>query len=196
MSSRSIFHKTCPECAAQVPVANESCDCGHRFVASIATNAEELPGQDEDLFRAYLQARIGQAVTALEYERARLSIDPKDFDQAYRVMRALHDVQTLRAELNVQGGNAVEPAAAAAGGSKRPTEAFRSAQAAKASKAMEVFEGTSTKQCPKCHQILPISTVLCLCGFAFRHDREPRQPALDREQAVTADHRLENPPRT
>jgi hypothetical protein len=155
----------------------------------------ESGGQDEELFRAYLGARIDQAAAALEHQRATLATDPKNFDKAFKVMRALRDMQALRAELatyTVPAPNATDMAEAEeapAIGSAEPGEAFRATQAAKAARIMEQFEGTATKQCPKCRQVLPVSTALCLCGFAFRRDRGgDRIPALsDGETPTSAD---------
>jgi hypothetical protein len=177
VSNRNIFRKTCPSCATQVPIDSGTCSCGHVFVAPVepGVSVGEDAGEDEELFRAYLSARIEQAVSSLETERAILAADPKNFDKAYRVMRALHDVQALRAQLSAHGGSA--PAAAPPSAdvaqtgpatlSAEPSEAFRTAQAAKAARIMQQFEGTETKECPNCRQTLPVNTALCLCGYAF-----------------------------
>lgn len=177
MSNRNIFRKTCPSCATQVPIDSDTCSCGHVFVAATepGLSASEDTGEEEELFRAYLTARIEQAVSSLEAERAVLAADPKNFDKAYRVMRALHDVQTLRAQLSAHGGSAPASAPPSADAtetgsatlSAEPSEAFRAAQAAKAARIMQRFEGTETKECPNCHQMLPVNTALCLCGHAF-----------------------------
>jgi hypothetical protein len=186
VSNRNIFRKTCPSCATQVPIDSDTCSCGHVFAAAIESGvtASEDAGGDEELFRAYLGARIEQALSALETESAILAADPKNFDKAYRVMRALHEVQALRAELRAYSGPASaaapfapdtsEPAPAAL--SAEPSEAFRTAQAAKAARIMQRFEGTETKECPNCEQILPVSTALCLCGYAFGHSASAPAP--------------------
>lgn len=182
MSNRNIFRKTCPSCATQVPIDSDTCSCGHVFVASTepGLSAAEDSGEEEELFRAYLTARIEQAVSSLEAERAILAADPKNFDKAYRVMRALHDVQILRAQLSAHGGSAPPAADAAETGSAtpsaEPSEAFRAAQAAKAERIMQQFEGTETKECPSCGQTLPVSTALCLCGHAFGLGADTRAP--------------------
>lgn len=182
MSNRNIFRKTCPSCATQVPIDSDTCSCGHVFVASTESglSAGEDSGEEEELFRAYLTARIEQAVSALEAERAVLAADPKNFDKAYRVMRALHDVQTLRAQLSAHGGSAPSSADATETGpatlSAEPSEAFRAAQAAKAARIIQQFEGTETKECPNCRQMLPVSTALCLCGYAFGLGASTRAP--------------------
>jgi hypothetical protein len=177
VSNRNIFRKTCPSCATQVPIDSDTCGCGHVFAAAIESGAtaSDDAGGEEELFRAYLSARIEQAVSALETERTILAADPKNFDKAYRVMRALHEVQALRAELRAYSGPAAPalpsapatPEAAPAALSAEPSEAFRSAQAAKAARIMQRFEGTETKECPNCQQTLPVSTAMCLCGYAF-----------------------------
>jgi hypothetical protein len=160
----------------QVPVDSDRCSCGYVFVASIEPDlGGGDAGEEEELFRAYLTARMEQAVSTLETERALLAADPKNFDKASRVMRALHDVQTLRAELNAHGGPApaCAPAASdtpegeAAVLAAEPSGAFRAAQAAKAARIMQQFEGTETKDCPDCGQTLPVNSALCLCGHAF-----------------------------
>ena len=182
MSNRNIFRKTCPSCAMQVLIDSDTCSCGHVFVSSAepGLSAGEDAGEDEELFRAYLSARIEQAVSSLESERAILAADPKNFDKAYRVMRALHDVQALRAQLSAHGGSAPASADATETGlatlSAEPSEAFRAAQAAKAARIMQQFEGTETKECPNCRQTLPVNTALCLCGYAFGQGASPPAP--------------------
>lgn len=184
MSNRNIFRKTCPSCATQVPIDSDTCSCGHVFAAAIESGvtASEDAGGDEELFRAYLGARIEQALSALETESAILAADPKNFDKAYRVMRALHDVQALRNALQAHMADAALAAPSPAEGSEpaipsaEPSEAFRTAQAVKAARIMQQFEGTDTKECPNCHQTLPVGTALCLCGYAFGHEVAPPAP--------------------
>jgi hypothetical protein len=182
--SHSVFRKTCPSCATQVPTDSHACACGHIFAAATepgAAGAEDTDTDDE-LFRAYLRARIDQAVSALEAERIVLAADPKNFDKAYRVMRALHDVQALRNALQAHMADAALAAPSPAEGSEpaipsaEPSEAFRTAQAVKAARIMQQFEGTDTKECPNCHQTLPVGTALCLCGYAFGHEVAPPAP--------------------
>lgn len=187
MSNRNIFRKTCPSCATQVPTELEQCACGYSFLATDAAGADPAGQHEAELYRAYLGARLEQAAGALEAERKVLEADPKNFDKAYRVMRALHEVQALRAEFDAYAVPTAETTP-----SHAPGTAFRAAQASKAERIMQQFEGTATKRCPKCQQILPVGSALCLCGFAFAHDKElPSHLAQSRRDAEPAAPRPE-----
>ncbi len=168
MSNRNIFRKTCPSCATQVPTELEQCACGYSFLPTDPATSDAGGAHEVELYRAYLGARLEQAAGTLEAERKILAADPKNFDKAYRVMRALHEVQALRAEFDA----CADAAATETAPSQAPGAAFRAAQASKADRIMQQFEGTATKRCPKCQQTLPVTSALCLCGFAFAHDKE------------------------
>lgn len=177
MTTLSIYQKTCPRCLAILPVNAERCECGHRFQAGGETEpdiCQDSSAQEEELYRAYLAARLDQAVSALEEARAQLAADPDNFDKARRVMKELHEVLQLRAEQAALG----EPSSTVAtgdAGSAQPTEAFRAAQAARAEATMARLGQCATRECPVCHAVLPASCARCFCGHLFASgERAPR----------------------
>jgi hypothetical protein len=178
MATRGIFQKTCPSCAAHVSIDEQLCRCGYSFHTGI--DVGELPAEEDQaqqqLLREYVKARLAQATQTLEGLLAALSMDPKNFDKANRLMQAFADVRALRAELKdlsvmVDDTDLIEAAAkalAATPMSAQPPQAFRAAQARKAETIMQAA-GMKTKECGKCRAILPQPAVLCFCGYAFYH---------------------------
>lgn len=190
MCALSIYQKACPACGALVSRDARQCQCDHVF-ASVNDGAllpEEQALQDEELFEAYLAARVQQMISTLESERVELAADPANERKAARLLQTLQNALTLREERDAQAAKtelarqaaqtARENASAAAmpeaadsaqppKQSVEPTEAFRAQQAAKAAKIMEAFENTQTKECPHCKTVLPVSSALCLCGYIF-----------------------------
>jgi hypothetical protein len=195
MSTRSIYHKPCPSCAAAVVIEATHCRCGYAFDVQ-TTEADMLPddqfAQEQELLREYLHARIGQAVDSLQNVQAALAADPKNLDKAARLMKAYVALHELRAE--AQSITPVEPPqvattppvetvaesaaaipSAEAGSDQDPT-AFRAAQARKAEQVMKAA-GMETKDCPKCRAVVPLHAALCFCGFAFSHPDTSIAPA-------------------
>lgn len=163
--ARGIFQKTCPSCATHVSIGEEQCDCGYSFRADM--DVAELPTEDEQaqqqLLREYVNARLAQAMDILENLHATLLADPKNFDNANRLMKAYADVRGLRAELKAL--SVPENTAESIGTTEAP-QAFRAAQAKKAEVIMQAA-GMETKECGECHAILPERAVLCFCGYVF-----------------------------
>jgi len=168
--SSGIFQKTCPACATLVALKDERCDCGYAFdsdpdVASAAQEAVE-----EELFEAYLAARVDQALAALLEARKDLTDAPGNYDKASLVMRRVSELNTLRTDIETQRlktaaarerveelrGAAVSPAA-----SQSPTEAFRAAQAARAEMAATAADA---RVCPSCQTPLSSDATNCACG--------------------------------
>jgi hypothetical protein len=187
MSAYSIYQKPCPACGAVVARNANRCDCGHSF-ESISQNTplpEEQALQEEELFEAYLAARVDQMVATVESARAELAADPANQRKAARLLQTVQDALILRDEREAQAaktdlarqavGAAREKLAPATPDlpvpSDQPTEAFRNQQTAKAEKIVETFANTQTKECPHCKTTLPVTSALCLCGYIFaRHD--------------------------
>jgi hypothetical protein len=178
MATRGIFQKTCPSCATHVSIDEQLCRCGYSFRSGI--DAGELPAEEDQaqqqLLREYVKARLAQATQTLEGLLAALSMDPKNFDKANRLMQAFADVRTLRAELkdlsamadDVDLIEAATKALAATPMPAQPPQAFRAAQARKAETIMQAA-GMKTKECGKCRAVVPQPAVLCFCGYVFSH---------------------------
>jgi hypothetical protein len=148
--TRSVFQKACPKCSAMVPLETERCDCGYSFsLAAPPDNDEDTPmSQDEELYVAYLGARVEQARSVLETARAALVARPGDFAKAVAVMEAVHELRASREELAAEITR--HPQAASllqqdkgAVASAQPSEAFRAEQAARAAKIMESLESAA-----------------------------------------------------
>ena len=173
MSTHGIYQKTCPACVSQVPIDEQRCHCGYSFLGTGNTEeltADELDAQQQ-LEQEYIRARIVQASESLEALRTALSVDPKNLDKANNVMRAFADVRDLRTELQALSSPNVDLIAATdkaieASMSQQAPAAFRAAQAEKAEKIMQAA-GIATKECDKCHAVLPERAVLCFCGYVF-----------------------------
>lgn len=187
MSAYSIYQKPCPACGTMVSVNTESCDCGYAFKS--ADQGEHLPEeqalQEEELFEAYLTARIDQAVASVESARAELMADTSNQRKADKLLRTVQEALALRDERNAQAekiahlreslsSNPDAPALSA-----QPTDSFREQQAAKAEKAMEGFIDTQTKTCPHCQTLLPVTSALCLCGYIFARNSFLLPRAID-----------------
>ncbi len=178
MTTLSIYQKTCPACLTILSVNAERCDCGYRFGAKEAeagVQEDRSAEEEEELYRAYLAARLEQAVTRLEEARAALAAEPQNFDRAREVMKLLHEVMQLRAEKTAFGEIAHTAQEAGDAGSAEPTEAFRAVQAARAEAAMARLAQVPTRECPVCHARLPSSCARCFCGHLFATaERAPR----------------------
>ena len=187
MSAYSIYQKPCPACGTVVSTGIKRCDCGYAFGYSDETAPlpEELALQEEELFEAYLAARVDQTVAKVESFRTELVADPTNLRKANRLLEVVQEALILRDERDAQAAKTAQAreAAQAARGeiapatpdvpiqSDRPTEAFRAQQAAKAEKIVEAFANTETKNCPHCKTVLPVTSTLCFCGYNFsRHD--------------------------
>jgi hypothetical protein len=128
-----------------VPLETERCDCGYSFSAAAAPqDKDETPmSQDEELYVAYLGARVEQARGALENARAALVARPGDFGKAVAVMEAIHELRASREQLateitrHPQAATLLQNQSRSPAGSAEPSEAFRAEQAARAEKIME-----------------------------------------------------------
>lgn len=178
MRTYSIYQKPCTACGALVSADARRCDCGHLFesVDKEGLLSEEQALQEEELFGAYLAARIDQALATLESTRAEFAADNGNTRKADKLLRAVQDALSLRDERDAQAAKiaklreALSSRPDAPRMSEQPTEAFRAQQAAKAEKIMEAFHDTQTKNCPHCKIELPTTSVLCLCGYIFARD--------------------------
>lgn len=175
MRNYSIYQKPCPACDRAVSIDAKRCDCGYSF-ESVNKNdlpPEELALQEEELFEAYLAARIDQVVETVESARAELAADSSNQRKADKLLRTVQEALALRDERDTQAAKIAQmrisipskPDAPTL--SAEPTESFRAQQAAKAEKIMEGFANTQTKNCPHCQTVLPVTSVLCLCGYIF-----------------------------
>ena len=187
MSAYSIYQKPCPACGTVVSTGAKRCDCGYSFGYSDETAPlpEELALQEEELFEAYLAARVGQTVAKVESVRTELVADPANLRKANHLLEVVQEALILRDERDAQAAKTAQArkTAQAARGkmapaapdvpvqSDRPTEAFRTQQATKAEKIVEAFTNTEIKNCPHCNTVLPVTSAQCFCGYNFsRHD--------------------------
>ena len=134
---------------------------------------------DEELFEAYLSARLGQALETLNRARDELAAQPQDFNRALMVMRRVHELRDVQAQLDAQRDR-VNVARTAAGldetnGDPRPAiqatpgAAFRAAQAEQADKVMAALS-TRPSTCPSCQALLEPNREQCGCGFTIAAD--------------------------
>lgn len=178
MRTYSIYQKPCTACGAMVAVEARRCDCGHVFESSGKEGLlpEEQALQEEELFGAYLAARIDQAVAAVESARAEFAADSSNQRKADKLLSAVQEALSLREDRDAQAARIAKLREAlpsppdAPQISEQPTEAFRAQQAARAEKIMEAFHNTETKSCPHCKTVLPAASALCLCGYIFARD--------------------------
>lgn len=183
MSAYSIYQKSCPACGAMVARDTKRCGCAYSFESvSLDTQLpEEQALQEEELFAAYLAARVDQTVATVESARVELAADPADSRKAARLLQTVQEALALRDEREAQATKTEQARKTAQAArealttsspdipvqSEQPTEAFRIQQAAKAEKIVEAFTNTETKKCPHCQTVLPVASALCFCGYIF-----------------------------
>ena len=129
---------------------------------------------DEELFEAYLAARLAQALDTLNRAREELAAQPEDFARAFQVMRRVHELRELRAQLEAQRArvNATRSAAGMESATAEPQvtaqatpgDAFRAAQSERADKIMAALK-TQPQTCPSCQALLEPSSARCHCGY-------------------------------
>lgn len=135
---------------------------------------------DEELFAAYLAARVQQALETLNAARDELAAQPHDFNRAVLVMRRMQELRDLRNEFDAQRAR-VSAARTAAGLELPPAEehpaqepadqatpgaAFRTAQAEQAARIMAAL-ATKPRTCPDCQALLAADAARCHCGYAI-----------------------------
>ena len=183
MSRYNIYQKPCPACGVAVSTDAKSCNCGYSFECSDGDTLlpEEQLLQEEELFEAYLEARVGQTVAMVESARAEFAADTVNPGKADRLLQAVQEALTLRDERDAQATKIAQVREAARAARERlepasldtpamsaeATEDFKAKQAAKAEKIVEAFTDTQTKTCPHCKTVLPVTSALCLCGYIF-----------------------------
>jgi len=175
MRTYSIYQKPCLACGTVVSIEAKRCECGHSF-DSVEKNEmppEEQALQEEELFEAYLAARVDQIVEKVESARAELATDISNRRNADKLLRSVQEALALRDERDAQAAKiaqlreSLSPGPDAPVLSAQPTDAFRAQQSAKAEKIMEGFANTRTQTCPHCQTALPVTSALCLCGYIF-----------------------------
>ena len=187
MRTYSIYQKPCAACGAIVSIDAARCDCGHSFKSSDKEDLlpEEQALQEEELFGAYLAARIEQAVAAVESARVELAADVSNPRKADKLLWTVQEALSLRDERDAQAARIAQIRESlpskpdAPHMSAQPTEAFRAQQAAKAEKIVEAFHNTQTKACPHCKTLLPVTSALCLCGYIFARNHFMLPRAVD-----------------
>ena len=104
MRTYSIYQKPCPACGAEVAVETQYCNCGYGFesVSTDERHLEEQALQDEELFQAYLQARIDQAVETVESARAAFTAETSNRRKTDKLILAVQEALALRDERDAQ----------------------------------------------------------------------------------------------
>lgn len=174
MTSGTIFQKTCPGCAAVLRPEDERCECGYVFDADPQVASAAQQAVEEELFEAYLTARVDQALASLLDARGELATAPQNFDKAALVMRRVHELRVLRTDLEAQktksatARDLVENLRAATSENQptdTPTDAFRAAQATRAQQVAS--PGSIARTCPACHAAAAEGVTRCSCGYRF-----------------------------
>jgi hypothetical protein len=185
MSSYSIYQKPCPACGTAVSTGIKRCDCGYAFGYSDETALlpEELALQEEELFEAYLAARVDQTVAKVELFRTELVADPANLRKANRLLEVVQEALILRDERDAQAAKTAQAREALRQQEEKslrqhptfrfnPTgpPSFRTSKR-QGGEIVEAFANTETKNCPHCKTVLPVTSTLCFCGYNFsRHD--------------------------
>jgi hypothetical protein len=142
---------------------------------------------DEELFEAYLSARLSQALDTLNRARDDLASQPHDFNRALIVMRRVHELRDLGAQLEAQRGRlnaarsdaGLDAAAATAEpppvAQSTPGEAFRTAQAEQAERVMAALT-SRPRTCPSCQALLEPNCTRCACGYEVEANAGSSKP--------------------
>lgn len=142
---------------------------------------------DEELFEAYLSARLTQALDTLNRARDELAAQPDDFNRALAVLRRVHELRDLQHQLQAQRARVRTPPFASGVDATpeaapllqaAPGAAFRAAQAEQAEKIMAALSARP-RTCPSCQALLDPHAANCHCGFRAEVDAEP--PGFDTE---------------
>jgi hypothetical protein len=137
-----------------IPAGASVCECGYSFETNrndTAVISETLSTEEEELFVAYLVARVEQARESLEAQRAELASHPRDFAKAVEVMKAVHELRDARNLLDTQLAQLPEGSSLRATVSTEPSQEFRTQQAAHAAKIMETIQAAIRRTPPPFH---------------------------------------------
>lgn len=187
MAGHNIYQKICPECSTVVSNDTTSCSCGHLFesYSQDTQHSDQQALQEEELFAAYLGARIDQIVAAVEVARAELTSDALDLRKSEHLLQSVLEALSLRDARDAQKAKIAQIRESIQASNERsvpvppdnfeqiskPTDKFRTQQAEKAEKIIEAYNNTETKECMHCKTVLPVTSVLCCCGYIFsRHE--------------------------
>jgi hypothetical protein len=95
----STLTKDCPRCGETTSSKANSCRCGHIFEADIdSTDFMEMASQEEEVYEAYLAARLDQARLAAERAIKVLAQDPSDKQNIARADRANRALEQINNE--------------------------------------------------------------------------------------------------
>lgn len=119
------------------------CACGYSFEQQ-HDGVSEQAAQEEELFAAYLSARVEQALNALEATRSQLAAQP-GFDKALEVMRALQELRALRSEFETRAPNAAASGNIGGAPGAEPNAEFRAQQAERAAKIAETIRAAVSR---------------------------------------------------
>lgn len=123
-----IFYKDCPQCASTHAATAAQCGCGYHFDPDLVESDDarlELAVHEEQLYEAYLDARLSQARDAVVEARRLYRHDPKDDNRKHGLHDAEERLKSAESELAVQREKTALLRRVAAG-SKRKVKTERS----------------------------------------------------------------------
>jgi hypothetical protein len=100
-----IFYKDCPQCASTHAATTVRCGCGYHFDPDQVDSDDarlELAVHEEQLYEAYLSARLSQARDAVGTARRLHRQDPKDDNRTQTLRDAEERLKAAEAELAIQ----------------------------------------------------------------------------------------------
>lgn len=187
----SLYHKTCPRCAATNSTSAGTCSCGYRF-DQVDTSEEER------LYAEYLAARAKQTAEAAITAEARRKAAPQDPRTAAEAVAAIQAAEQARKELSEQMDRVtalkVQPPTAPVAEAPRPQNTVKTREPPKVVAAsapaaqrhtpparLVPAQPAPSKQaakpqtCPVCSATVPAGRSLCGCGYSFA---PPELPSL------------------
>ncbi|HEX7043761.1 MAG TPA: hypothetical protein VF203_04010 [Burkholderiales bacterium] len=135
---------------------------------------------DEELFEAYLAARLQQALGALDAAREALAAEPADLNRTLAVMRRLQELREAQVALETQRARVaaareaagMPPASPGSTVEAAPGAAFRALQAERAEQVMAAL-ARRPRTCPECQAPVAAGEERCGCGRPAGGDRPP-----------------------
>lgn len=100
-----IFYKDCPQCASTHAATAAQCGCGYHFDPDLVESDDarlDLAVHEEQLYEAYLDARLSQARDAVVEARRLHRHDPKDDNRKHALQEAEERLKAAESELTIQ----------------------------------------------------------------------------------------------
>jgi hypothetical protein len=100
-----VPQKTCPSCAANLPLATQQCECGHLFDVDETQDVRphgELLAKAEALYESYLRTHVMRARRSLQDAKLELNHDPRNREKMTQAKRSERELWVLETELAIQ----------------------------------------------------------------------------------------------